>query len=464
MEFITEDFLLNGAAARALYHNIAADLPIIDYHCHIQASHIAENINFDNLTQVWLDDDHYKWTAMRWNGVPERLITGDAGDYDKFLAYAGTLPACIGNPLHHWSHMELKKYFGYSGHLTEDTAPQVWELANKKLGTNGLRARDFMLQAKVEQICTTDDPADDLKGHKMLAEDDFSVKVLPAFRPDKVIEITKPGFISYLERLGLAASVRIDSLDALLQALLCRMDAFGRLGCRVSDHGLTRIPWARCGEKEAEEILASRLRGDDLSDLQTEKYQTFLLLWLARQYAKRGWVMQLHFGVFRDLNPTLYEALGEDAGGDAMGDIPCGERLAGMLNSLEREKALPKMILYSINPGDNAVIDTLAGCFENGEARGKIQHGCAWWFNDTKIGMESHLETLASLSALGSFVGMLTDSRSFLSYTRHDYFRRILCSYVGGLVDRGEYPEDYKWLERIIRGICYENAKEYFEL
>ena len=464
MEFITEDFLLNGSVARTLYHNVAADLPIIDYHCHIQASHIAENISFDNLTQVWLDDDHYKWTAMRWNGVPERLITGDAGDYEKFLAYAETLPACIGNPLHHWSHLELKKYFGYSGHLTEETAPQVWDLANEKLGPKGLRARDFMLQARVEQICTTDDPADDLQGHKKLTEGDFPVKVLPAFRPDKAIEITKPGFTSYLERLGLAASVRIDSLDALLQALLCRLDDFGRLGCRISDHGLTRIPWESCEEKEAGEILARRLQGEALSDLQAEKYQTFLLLWLARQYAKRGWVMQLHFGVLRDLNPTLYETLGEDAGGDAMGDIPCGERLAGLLHSLESEKALPKMILYSINPGDNVVIDTLAGCFQNWETRGKIQHGCAWWFNDTKIGMEAHLQTLASLSALGSFVGMLTDSRSFLSYTRHDYFRRILCSYVGGLADRGEYPKDYKRMERIIRGICYENAKAYFEL
>lgn len=464
MEFITKDFLLNGDTARALYHETAAGLPIIDYHCHIQASHIADNICFDNLTQVWLADDHYKWTALRWNGVPERLITGNGGDYEKFLAYARTLPECIGNPLHHWSHLELEKYFGYKGHLTEDTAEEVWNLANSRLGPKGLRARDFMVQAKVESICTTDDPADDLKAHKKLAEGDFSVKVLPAFRPDKAIEIKKPGFCSYLERLGSAAGVRIRGLDDLLQAFCNRMDAFGSLGCRVSDHGLTRIPWVLCSEKEAREIFAARLGGEDLNGLQEEKYQTFMLSWLAAQYARRGWVMQLHFGVLRDINPTLYETIGEDAGGDAMGDAPCGERLAGFLQSLERKKSLPRMILYSINPGDNAVIDTLAGCFENGEARGKIQHGCAWWFNDTKIGMEAHLATLASLSVLGSFVGMLTDSRSFLSYTRHDYFRRILCGYVGGLADRGEYPKDYRRLERIIRGICYENAKEYFEL
>ncbi len=464
MEFITKDFLLNGDTARALYHEAAAGLPIIDYHCHIQASHIADNVSFDNLTRVWLADDHYKWTALRWNGVPERLITGDGSDYEKFLAYARTLPECIGNPLHHWSHLELAKYFGYKGHLTEATAEEVWGLANRSLGPEGLCARDFMVQAKVESICTTDDPADNLKAHKTLAEGDFSIKVLPAFRPDKAIEIQKPGFCSYLERLGAAADVRIGGLDDLLQAFLGRMDAFESLGCRVSDHGLTRIPWAPCDEKEAGEIFSACLGGEALSDLQAEKYHTFLLSWLAAEYAKRGWVMQLHFGVLRDINPTLYEAIGEDAGGDAMGDAPCGERLAGFLKSLERKKALPKMILYSINPGDNAVIDTLAGCFENGEARGKLQHGCAWWFNDTKIGMEAHLQTLASLSVLGSFVGMLTDSRSFLSYTRHDYFRRILCNYVGGLVDRGEYPRDYRRLERIIRGICYENAKVYFDL
>ncbi|MCI8659940.1 MAG: glucuronate isomerase [Lachnospiraceae bacterium] len=462
MEFITEDFLLNGDTARILYHEMAADLPIIDYHCHIQASHIAENKSFDNLTQVWLADDHYKWTALRWNGVVERLITGDADDYEKFLAYARTLPACIGNPLHHWSHLELKKYFGYHGHLTEDTAPEVWDLANSRLGLKGLRARDFMLQAKVEKICTTDDPADDLKWHKRLAEEDFFVKVYPAFRPDKAIEITKPEFLPYLERLGEAAGVRIDHLDSLLQVFLNRLDAFETLGCRVSDHGLTKLPWAPARETEVRDIFFRRLGGEALSDLEAEKYQTFILSWLAKQYARRGWVMQLHFGVLRNVSPTLYEALGEDAGGDAMGDTPCGEKLAGLLWSLERKRALPKMILYSINPGDNAVIDTLAGCFENGEARGKIQHGCAWWFNDTKTGMEAHLQTLASLSVLGSFVGMLTDSRSFLSYTRHDYFRRILCEYIGGLADRGEYPKDYKWMEKIIRGICYENAKEYF--
>ena len=462
MNFITEDFLLCGDTAKKLYHGTAAGLPIIDYHCHVSASDIADDVAFGNLTNVWLDDDHYKWTAMRWNGVPERFITGDAPDYEKFLAYAKTLPDCIGNPLHHWSHLELKKYFGYDGHLTGETAPKVWELANAKLGPGGLRARDFMRQAKVECICTTDDPADDLKWHAQLRGSGFEIKVLPAFRPDKALDIRKPDFPAYLEKLSSAAGRRIECLDDLLDALSRRLDAFGALGCRLSDHGLSRLPYAPCDEKRAAEILGRRLAGEETGALEAEQYETFLLCWLASQYARRGWVMQIHFGVLRDLNPGLYETIGVDAGGDAMGDCLCGEKLAGIMSDLERQKSLPKMILYSINPNDNAVIDTLAGCFQNGEARGKIQHGCAWWFNDTKIGMEAHLQTLASLSALGSFIGMLTDSRSFLSYTRHDYFRRILCNYLGGLADRGEYPKDYNLLEALVRGICYENAKAYF--
>lgn len=464
MNFITKNFQLYGDTASKLYYEVAANLPIIDYHCHINASDIAENVWFENITKLWLADDHYKWTAMRWNGVSERFITGDADDYEKFQAYARTLPECIGNPLHHWSHMELVKYFGYKGHLTEETALNVWELANSKLGEQGLHARDFMLKANVESICTTNDPAEDLKWHEKIAGSSFSIKVLPTFRPDKVIDIRKPEFPDYLCKLATVSEMRIVNLADLLEVLLHRLDAFEVLGCRLSDHGLQRIPYAPCSEKEAAEIFLRRLKGEQLNILEAEAYQTFLLLWLSAQYAKRGWAMQLHFGVLRNLNQNLFVTIGEDAGGDAMGDYPCGEKLAGLLQSLERQKLLPKTILYSINPNDNAVIDTIAGCFESGGIRGKIQHGCAWWFNDTKIGMEAHLQTLASLSALGSFIGMLTDSRSFLSYTRHDYFRRILCSYIGGLADRGEYPRDDKRLEKLIRGICYENAKAYFEL
>lgn len=462
MQFITPDFLLTNKTAQRLFHEEAEQLPIIDYHCHLEAKEIARDASFGNITNIWLDNDHYKWTAMRWNGVPEREITGDAPDRDKFLAYAKTLPQCIGNPLHHWSHLELCRFFGYSGHLTGETAPQVWELANSALGPNGLTARQCLAQSRVELLCTTDDPADPLDGHKALAAAPCTARVLPAMRPDRVLEIGQPGFLPYLQTLGSAAGLPVTDLESLLEALRRRMDAFAALGCRLADHGLERVVWQPCTQQRAAALLHKRLEKQPLEPDEENAYKTFLLCWFARQYTMRDWAMQLHFGVLRNISPRLCRTLGVDAGGDAMAADTGIDALAPLLGALQEKEALPRTILYSIQPADNAAIDTIAGCFADGSARGRVQHGCAWWFNDTKIGMEAHLQTLASLSALGSFIGMLTDSRSFLSYPRHEYFRRILCNYFGTLVERGEYPNDPLLLRGLVRGICYENAKQWF--
>lgn len=461
MTFLSEDFLLNGKTSKILYHEFAKKLPIVDYHCHIEASEIALDTAFENITQVWIANDHYKWTAMRWNGISEEYITGSASDYDKFLAYAKTLTNSIGNPLYHWSHMELLKYFGYNGVLNEKTAPEVWELTKHKL-QNGLSARRFMVQSNVELICTTDDPADSLEWHEKISGDNFGIKVLPAMRPDRMLYIEKEDFCSYMERLSKASGTGIKDIASLKKALSDRMDFFETLGCKLSDHGLSKIEYSPCSQEEANRILTARLGGPDINSRDAELFRSHMLVWLSGEYARRSWVMQLHFGVIRDINPTYYKKLGADAGGDAIGGFSCIHSLATLLSDLEQHNVLPKTILYSINPNDNTALGTIAGCFQNGSARGKIQHGSAWWFNDTKKGMLEHLDTLSSVGVLGSFIGMLTDSRSFLSYTRHDYFRRILCRYIGNLADDGEYANDMDCLKRIVENICYYNAKNYF--
>lgn len=460
MRFLTEDFLLTTQTARRLYHTYASRLPIIDYHCHISARDIAENVSFGNLTNVWLDNDHYKWTAMRWCGVEERLITGDAADEEKFRAYAGCMEQLPGNPLLHWSHLELKRYFGFDGVLSPGTASEVWALANARLAQ--MRARDFMRLANVRLICTTDDPADELIWHEALEKEGFEIRVLPAFRPDRALNLRQADYPAYIGRLSGAAGVPIADLRSLDAALEARLDAFARRGCRLSDHGLTSVSYVPCDDAQADAILRRRLCGERIDGREALMFQTRMLMWLARQYARRRWAMQLHFGVLRDVNPTLMRTLGVDAGGDCIGLPADVEGLARMMGELEGEGSLPRMILYSINPSDNAALSVLAGCFQSGEARGKIQHGCAWWFNDTKLGMENHLRMLSSVGALGSFVGMLTDSRSFLSYARHEYFRRILCGYLGAEAESGAYPQDDEALGRLVRRICYDNANQYF--
>lgn len=460
-----QNFLLTTGMARELYHTYAEELPIIDYHCHISPQEIAEDRHFDNITEIWLSGDHYKWRQMRSNGVEERYITGDATDYEKFCQWAKTLERAIGNPLYHWSHLELKRYFGYDGVLNRHTAGEVWELCQKRLKQEEMSARGIMRASRVELVCTTDDPADDLHWHQVIARDDsFEIRVLPTWRPDLALSPEKPDFADYMKRLSEASGKEIRDFEDWKEALSRRMDHFAKMGCVASDHGLLYIPWMPADEKEIDQIFCSRMQGNIISAEDAGKFKTAAMLWLGREYARRGWVMQLHFGVTRNNNTKMYRALGADTGFDGIYNrVPMTE-LSAYLDALCMEDALPKTILYSLNPTDNAALGVLIGCFQEAGAAGKIQQGSAWWFNDHKTGMTEQLTSLANLGLLGNFVGMLTDSRSLLSYTRHEYFRRILCDLIGGWVQRGEYTDDRKWLGGLIGDICYYNAKRYFGL
>ena len=458
-QFMDRDFLLTNDAAKHLYHELAASLPIIDYHCHLDPREIYEDRHFDNVTQLWLGGDHYKWRLMRSFGVDERSITGEATDREKFQKWAEALSLAAGNPLYHWSHLELKNYFGFDGHLTPENAEQVWQLCGEKLSQPEYSARNLILRSKVEAICTTDDPADSLEWHKKIRETDFPVRVLPSFRPDKALGIEKQDYLAYLARLGSPAS-----FAALTDVLRLRLDHFTALGCRVTDHGMDHVPYAPAEPAEIERIYQKRLGGRMPTALETEQFKTALLLALGRAYHAKGLVMQLHFGVIRDLSKRVFRQLGPDAGIDAIGDQAPITKLAAFLNALDETGELPKTILYSLNPNDNAAIETVMGAFQTGEARGKLQHGSAWWFNDHKNGMRAQLESLAAEGHLATFVGMLTDSRSFLSYARHEYFRRILCNLIGTWVENGEYPNDERLLAQLVQGICHDNAAAYFDL
>ena len=456
--FLDKDFLLSTETARHLYHDFAAHMPIIDYHCHLDPKEIYEDRRFENITQVWLGGDHYKWRLMRSAGVEEKYITGDASDREKFQKWAETIGLAIGNPLHHWSHLELKNYFGYEGALNGDTAEEVWQLCNEKLRT--MSARSLIVDSNVKALCTTDDPADSLEWHQKIAADEsFDVKVLPSFRPDKALGIEKAEYLDYLKRLG-----EIESFAQLCDALLARLDFFCSLGCRVSDHGVDAVPFAPASGEEVEAIFRRRLAGQMPSALEEKQFKTALLLVLGRAYARKGLVMQIHFGVIRDNAKRVFRALGPDAGIDSIGDQASIRSLAAFLNALDETDELPKTILYSLNPNDNAAIETVMGAFQNGSAVGKVQHGSAWWFNDHKQGMTEQMTSLANEGFLAGFVGMLTDSRSFLSYARHEYFRRILCELLGSWVENGEYPNDDKALKTIVQGICVKNAERYFDL
>ena len=458
--FLDQDFLLTTDTARRLYHEIAAVCPIIDYHCHLNPREIYEDRRFDNITQLWLGGDHYKWRLMRSFGIDERFITGDASDREKFQAWAETLSLAIGNPLYHWSHLELKNYFGFQGHLTPENAEAVWNLCNAQLARPEFSARSLILRSNVEVVCTTDDPADDLQWHKRIAEDAaFHVQVLPSFRPDKALGLEKPDYLDYLARLGSPKT-----FHELVKVLIDRLDFFVSLGCRVTDHGLAYIPYAPATEAEVEAIYQNRLAGNLPSPLEEERFKTALLLALGRAYRARGLVMQLHFGVVRDLSKRVFRALGPDAGVDAIGDQAPITKLAAFLNALDETGELPKTVLYSLNPNDNAAIETVMGAFQTVEARGKLQHGSAWWFNDHKKGIQAQLESLAAEGHLATFIGMLTDSRSFLSYARHEYFRRVLCDLMGRWVENGEYPADEALLGELVRGVCHDNARAYFGL
>ena len=456
--FMDRDFLLSTETAKHLYHDFAAPLPIIDYHCHLNPQEIWEDRQFENITQVWLGGDHYKWRLMRSAGVDEHFITGSATDREKFQKWAETLGLAIGNPLYHWSHLELRNYFGYAGALNGDTAEEVWQLCSEKL--KNLSARKLIVNSNVKALCTTDDPADSLEWHKKIAEDkSFGVKVLPSFRPDKALGIEKLDYVNYLARLG-----EIKSFEQLAEALKERLAFFVSCGCRVSDHGMEAVPYAPATADEVEAIFQKRLSGELPTEHEQKQFKTALLLELGRAYHRLGVVMQLHFGVIRDNSHRVFRALGPDAGIDSIGDAPSVKELAAFLGALDDTGELPKTILYSLNPNDNAALVTVMGAFQTSEAVGKVQHGSAWWFNDHKTGMIDQLTTLAADGWLAGFVGMLTDSRSFLSYARHEYFRRILCELIGSWVENGEYPNDEKALRTIVEGICVKNAEKFFDL
>ncbi len=459
--FMDEDFLLNTAAARTLFHDYAEGMPILDYHCHINPREIAEDRKYDNITQLWLGGDHYKWRQMRSNGIDERYITGDASDYEKFEKWAETLEKAIGNPLYHWSHLELQRYFHYHGVLNRRTAHEVWDLCNRQLET--LSVRRIIEQSGVTLICTTDDPADSLEWHEKLAADEtFHVQVLPAWRPDKAMNIEKPDYPAYLEKLGTAAGTQIHDFVSLIHALCCRLDFFAQHGCSVSDHALDFVMYQPASPEQIEAIFQKRLKGVALSASDVLAFKTAFLQAMGHEYHRRNWVMQLHYGCKRDNNTAAFGAMGPDTGYDCIGDPAPASQTADFLNSLEITGELPKTILYSLNPNDNAANGTIIGCFQNSDAIGKLQFGAAWWFNDHLAGMTDQLTSLANLGLLGNFVGMLTDSRSFISYTRHEYFRRVLCRLIGEWVDNGELPDDYEYLGALVKDISYNNAVRYF--
>lgn len=462
--FLNNDFLLQTETAKMLYHNYAAKMPIIDYHCHLNPMEIANDQTFENITKVWLGGDHYKWRLMRSYGVEECYITGDKPDREKFQKWAETLEKAIGNPLYHWSHLELRRYFDYEGDLNSDTAQEVWNLCNEKLKSPSMSARNLIRQSNVQMICTTDDPIDSLEWHKAIKEDtSCEFQVLPAWRPDKAMNIEKPDYLDYLKKLSAVSKQSIFCFQDLKTALCNRLDYFDSMGCLISDHGLEYGLYTPATEEEVAQIFANRLTNQPISKEEELKFKTAFLLFCGREYAKRNWVMQLHYGCKRDNNTAMFEKFGPDTGFDCIHDATSTTALTNLLNALNQTDSLPRTILYSLNPNDNQAIDTIIGCFQDSSAISKIQHGSAWWFNDHKTGMIDQLTSLGNLGLLAGFVGMLTDSRSFLSYPRHEYFRRILCNFIGSLVENGEFPNDEKRLGKIVENISYYNAKHYFQ-
>ena len=461
--FMDKDFILQTQTAKNLYHDYAVKMPIIDYHCHINPKEIAEDRKFENITQVWLGGDHYKWRFMRSCGVEEKYITGNAPDYDKFCKWAECVGKAIGNPLFHWSHLELQRYFGYYGHLNAQTADEVWNICNDKLQEDSMSARNIILQSNVRFIGTTDDPIDSLEWHKKIKEDkSFDVVVAPSFRPDKAMNIEKTDFAEYIAKLAQAANIEIGTFADVKTALANRMEFFKENGCCISDHGLEYVMYVPATEEEVEAIFAKRIVGETLSRKEELAYKTAFMIYMGRKCHELDWSMQLHYGCKRDNNKYMFDKLGVDTGFDCINNYAPSSELADFLNALAVTNELPRTVLYSLNPNDNQAIGTILGCFQDSTAVAKIQQGSAWWFNDHKPGMIEQMTSLASLGLLGNFVGMLTDSRSFLSYTRHEYFRRILCHLIGTWVENGEYPADEKVLGKMIQGISYNNAKNYF--
>lgn len=455
MNFINENFMLTNKTAKHLFYDYAKDLPIIDYHCHLVPEKIANNYKFKNVADLMLGGDHYKWRQMRTYGVDEKYITGESNDYEKWEKWAETLPMAIGNPLFHWTQLELKRYFDVEKILTPETAKDIWDKCNECLSKEEYSAKGLISMSNVETICTTDDPADDLKYHKQIKESGFKANVYPTMRPDKLVEISKETFLPYIK------SINVSTYADLKEWLKGRIKFFNDNGCKLSDHALEYVPFAL---GNAEEVFNKALKEEKLTKEEEEIYKTDILSFCANEYVKYNWTMQLHIGALRNNNKKMYDLLGADVGFDSINDLCIAEKLSAFLNNIDSKDILPKTILYVLNPKDNYVIGTMLGNFQKGPVKGKIQFGSGWWFNDQKDGMREQMKALANLGLLSTFVGMLTDSRSFISYTRHEYFRRILCSLIGEWVEAGEYPNDEKLLKKIVQGICYYNAKEYLGL
>lgn len=465
--FMNADFLLPDDCSRRLFHDYAADMPILDYHCHLPPQDIATNARFKNLAQAWLGGDHYKWRQMRSNGIPEQDITGHEPDYQTFLAWARTVPRLVGNPLYHWTHLELQRYFGITEPLTEKTAPAIWEACNAQIVTPEFGARSLLSRMKVRAVGTTDDPADTLEHHVAYAASRLPTDPVmsPSFRPDRALAVDDvPTWQAYIAKLGASANVAIGSYQDLITALDRRHAAFHELGCRASDHGLVAPVATFVSDAALQAIFAKLMAGTAVTPDENDALRTAVLLEVGRMNARRGWVMQLHMSCIRNLNTPMFKKLGPDTGYDAVNDALVAQKLAAFMGALQSDGLLPKTILYSLNPNDLEVLGTIMGCFQDGSIAGKIQCGSAWWFNDHIEGMRRQMVSLGNLGMLSNFVGMLTDSRSFLSFPRHEYFRRILCSLVGGWMEAGEIPADFDTYGAMVQDICFRNAKNYFQI
>jgi len=465
MPFISDNFLLQSATAGRLFHTYAKGEPILDYHCHLPVREIAEDHHFRDLTEIWLEGDHYKWRAMRANGVPERYCTGEASPREKFLAWAKTVPDTLRNPLYHWTHLELQRYFGIPDLLDDSSAPKIWDEANRQLATSELSAREILKKFGVKALCTTDDPADSLQFHEQLSRSEFPVKVYPAFRPDRAFRTEDPQtWNEWLQRLGNSANVTINNFADMLDALRKRHDDFHRVGCRLSDHGLEYCPTDACNESEAEAIFTKARSGAPPCSAESARFASYLMFFFGKLDAEKGWTKQLHLGAYRSANTRMLNSLGRDTGFDSIADWPQVQALMGYLDQLDQRGYLPKMIVYNLNPAHNYAFASAIGNFQDGSVPGKIQLGSGWWFLDQKEGIEWQLNALSNCGLLSRFVGMTTDSRSFMSFPRHEYFRRVLCNLLGNEVEAGILPNSGGLVGGMVRNICFQNAKTYFAL
>lgn len=460
--FMTDDFLLQNETAKHLYHDYAKDMPIIDYHCHLPPDEIAADKQFENITRVWLNGDHYKWRAMRTNGVDESYITGDKPDKEKFQKWAETVPYTLRNPLYHWTHMELKKYFGITELLEGSCADRIYDETSEVLNYPDYSVRNLLLRSNVVAVCTTDDPTDDLQHHKNLAQSNFDVLILPTWRPDKAMAIDKEEFPSYVKKVEEVSDVSITTLQDYLDALKQRHDYFAEVGCKLSDHGLEHIYATDYTEEEVASIFEKRMKEEPLSREEQDKFRSAMLVWFAEWDHEKGWTQQFHLGAIRNNNDRMMRDLGPDTGFDSIGDYPMAQTMSKFFGGLDGKNKLTKTILYNLNPADNELFATMVGNYNDGTIPGKMQYGSGWWFLDQKDGMTRQMNALSNMGLISRFVGMLTDSRSFLSYSRHEYFRRLICNLFGQDIEHGELPNDIQWTGKIIQDICFNNAKNYF--